>query len=158
MADTIREKIVKNIETTLKTISKANGYENDIKSVQRLLQSGQVVTDVPLLIIAEGDEDAEEGPLATAILTLKRLGVFVVVQTRHDEAIDTRASDEILNTLRADVEKAMMVDHTRGGFAIDTHPPSSTALDTEEGQPEIASLMQFQIDYRHARQDPTSLT
>lgn len=155
MADTIREKIMKNIQASLEAITTLNGYVNTIISIQRFKQSGQAVLDVPAILIAEGDEDAEYGP--HPIMT-KRLEIYLAVVTRQDEEADSRSAAEVVNSLTGDVIRAMANDFTRGGNAIDTIERGSGPIEVEEGQPELGILMRYEIHYRHGRTDPTSLT
>lgn len=155
MADTIREKIMKNILASLEAIKSINGYVNTVASVQRFKQSGQAVLDVPSILIAEGDEDAEYGPHPTMS---KRLEVYLAVITRQDEESDSRSAAEVMNSLIGDVVRAMANDFTRGGNALDTIEQGSGPIEVEEGQPEIGILMRYEIMYRHGRTDPTSVT
>lgn len=155
MADTIRERIVKNIVTSLQGITVANGYDNTVLSVQRLKQSGNPAIDVPLILVAEGPENASAGPNP---LTNKVLEVSIGIVTRQDEAVDPRSADEMMNSLRGDVEKAMVSNYTRGGLAIDTMATGGTRIGVQEGEPELGIEMLFEIHYRHARTDPRSLT
>ena len=154
MADSIREKIMKNIKTVLQTITVGNGYSNTILSVQRFIQSGHKLLDVPVILISEGSETAED---KAPNLTMKTLSVYLAVITRQDETIDTRSGAEVMNSIVADVEKAMVADFTRGGNSIDTKIISSDPIDVQDGEPELGVLMQFEIIYRHGRTDPTSI-
>lgn len=152
MSDSIRELIVKNRKAALETITVANGYDNTIASVQRRMQGGQTFTAVPVIIITEDDED-KTGEAAHPYI-YKRLMIALSVVTRIDEAADSRSADEVLNSLRADVEKAWMADNTCGGYAIDTDYEGSGPLDVIEGQPEIGSFIMFSVQYRHKSKDP----
>lgn len=146
---------MKNILTSLEAIKSINGYVNTVASVQRFKQGGQSVLDVPSILIAEGDEEAEYGPYP--IMT-KRLEVYLAVVTRQDEEADSRSAAEVVNSLTGDVIRAMANDFTRGGNAIDTIERGSGPIEVEEGQPELGMLMRYEIHYRHGRTDPTSLT
>ena len=60
MADTIRELIQQNIDTVLKTIQAANGYDNTMASVQRWEQNGNSLRLVPCIIQIPGIEDKKQ--------------------------------------------------------------------------------------------------
>ena len=151
MGDTVREKIMQNIETTMNEISKANGYSNDIASVQRWRQGGNPRTDVPCIVINCGPEEKEPvpNPLTTCMLT-----VNIDVWIRHDEDDVPGSTDAILNSLLGDVEKALMVDITRGGYAVDTVSERNIPFAMDEGAPHAGITMDVGIHYRHKITDP----
>lgn len=158
MADSIRETIMKNVQSTLEGITVAAGYANTIQSVQRYRQAGQDVRLAPGALVSEGDEEIDEGPLSGANgLVTKRLTVGVLLYARQ-EPTDTKSGDEVINSLQADVEKALATTYTRGGKAIDTKEVGNGRLDPEDGVPELNRLLIYELHYRHRREDPTSLT
>jgi len=150
----IRELIIQNIKAELEKITIANGYQNDVVNVQRFLQPGVKGKDIPYLIIFEGDETVTE---QSSNVTWKDLIVRVGIITAQDEDVDGRAADEIVGTLRADVEKAMLVDRLRGSNAIETTFMSSTAITAEEGQPSLEIELQFNVHYHQVAGDPYTI-
>jgi hypothetical protein len=161
---TIRERIMKVLKTTLEGITVTNGYANTIPAggVQRFTQSGQVYNKSIVIVIHEGTDEPTEGPLAGAqSLTTRKLDVALEVVTRHDEAADARASEEIVNTLRGDVEKALMSNPTwkegATDLALKTFPPSFTPIFAFEGQRDLTFIAECTVQYRHRRTDPTAL-
>ena len=54
---TVRENILENLRTSLAVITTANGYHNDIQSVQRWRQQGNSLVAVPCIVINAGPED-----------------------------------------------------------------------------------------------------
>lgn len=151
MGDTVREKIMQNVETTLKTISKANGYNNDIASVQRWYQSGNTFSQVPCIVIYGGPEEKEQAP--DPLITCRFL-ISIILCIRHDEEDIPGPTDAILNNLLGDIEKALMVDHKRGGYAVDTIPQSNDIFERIEGQPYAGIVVNVEIHYRHRTNDP----
>ena len=65
-----------------------------------------------------------------------------------------QATDTILNSLLGDIEKAIMQDITRGGFAKDTNIKSNVLFETLEGQPQAGVVMELEIIYQHKQDDP----
>ena len=118
---TIRESILENLRTTLAEITAANGYHNDIASVQRWRQSGNSLLNIPCIVINAGPE--EKDPIPNPFTTC-RLTVYLDVWMRQDQS-DPQPTDTLLNSLLGDIEKALMVDYTRGGFAKDTNIKSN---------------------------------
>ena len=110
---TVRESILENLRTTLEQITEANGYHNDIASVQRWRQSGNSLLNVPCIVINAGPEEKEPVPNP---FTTCRFTVYLDVWMRQDQS-DPQPTDALLNSLLGDIEKALMVDYTRGGFA-----------------------------------------
>lgn len=153
MAESVREKIMQHIQDTLEWITVENGYSNTLRSVQRFRQDGQELANLPAAILIEGSDDVESnGPLE---LTSRSLMVSVVLIHRQDTDTDARAASELMNSLLADVQRAMQVDHTRGGVALDTTEIGIGELNVEEGQPELVQSIAYRIAYRHERRDPT---
>lgn len=150
MAETIREKILANIKTTLEGISIANGYNNDIAGVERWKQHGNSLREVPCIIINGGPEDKEAGPNP---LVSCKFTAYLDIWIRQDKE-DVNPTDSILNSLLGDVEKAMMVDCTRGGDAKDTNILSNTPFETVEGAPHAGLIVEVEIIYRHYQNDP----
>lgn len=157
MADSIRELILKNIKTTLEGVTVGNGYLTTLASVQRFLQSGQVLASTPTVLILEGDDDVDqEGPQSGAnSLVTRTLNVALEVEHRQDLATETASASEAMNVIVADIQKAMQVDYQRGGNALDTNEVSVSPILAFESQPELVCTMVYQIRYRHRRTDPT---
>ena len=147
---TIRENILENIKSTLETIRVANGYANDIASAQRWLQKGNTFRLIPCIIINAGPEEIEQtpNPLVTCKLTIY-LDVFI-----RQEETDTISTDALLNSLLGDIEKALMVDYTRGGFAENTNIKSNMTFEAVEGQPNAGIVVELEIIYQHLITDP----
>lgn len=146
---------MKHIKTTLEAITVANGYANTLLAVERVLQSGQS-SQPPMAYALEGDDDANQGPIFGADSLLSRtLNVGVVLVVQQDEDTDSRSASEVMNSLIADVQKAMQVDYSRGGLAVNTEESSVSAVQIEEGMPILSSTIAYRITYRHRRTDPT---
>jgi hypothetical protein len=156
MSDSVREQIMKNLQSTLQTITVENGYANTLNAVERVLQQGQS-SQPPMAYVLEGDDSVVPGgPLFGADRLLARqLNVGVVVVVQQDETVDARSASEVMNSLIADVQKAVQVDYSRGGLAINTEETSVSAVQIEEGMPVLSSTIVYEITYRHRRTDPT---
>lgn len=147
----VRENILENIRTTLTGITIANGYENTLASVQRWRQDGNQTAEIPFAIVKSLPENKTVGP--NPMVTC-RLTVWVLVATRQDE--DAVGSTEtVLNSLTTDVEKALMVDVTRGGQARDTNILGIEPFDEVEGQPAAGVIIELEVNYQHLQTDPT---
>ena len=148
---TIRERILANIKTTLEAITIANGYVNTIASVQRWDKRGNPLRQVPCIVVNAGQEEKQMSP--NPYFTC-RLSVYLDVWIRQDEA-DATATDVILSGILGDIEKAIMIDNTRGGFAIDTNIKSNVPFETVEGQPHAGLTIELEVLYQHTQSDPS---
>ena len=151
MADSIREKIMANIKTALAAITTVNGYVNNITNVQRWKQNGNSIATVPAIIINGGPEDNKDDrfPLTTCMMT-----IFVDLYIREAES-STSDTDTVLNSLLQDIKKAVKVDITRGGNAVDTTFKSIVPFETIEGQAFAGLIIEVEVEYRHQQTDPT---
>ncbi|MEI8350093.1 MAG: hypothetical protein WCI77_08055 [Candidatus Omnitrophota bacterium] len=148
MANTVRENILANIKTVLTGITVAGGYANTIASVQRWNQSGNSFIDTPCLIINAGPEEKEHRP---GFITSCKLSVLIDLWV-----IKPTDSDTYLNSLLGDVEKALMTDYTRGGYAANTKLLGVLPFEAAEGQPYCGLIINVEIEYRHKSTDPTT--
>ncbi len=147
---TVRESILENIKTALESITEAGGYHNTIAGVQRWRQSGNSLVNIPCIVINAGPENKEPVPNP---FTTCRFTVYLDIWTRQDES-DLASTDAILNSLLGDVEKALMIDVTRGDFAKDTNIRSNIMFETAEGQPHAGIILELEIVYQHRQTDP----
>ncbi len=147
---TIRENILANIKTTLEGITEANGYNNDIASVQRWMQRGNILKSVPCIVISAGQEDKrpEPNPLMSC-----RITVYLELYLRQNET-DQTPTDSLINSLLGDIEKALMLDYTRGGNALDTNIRAIIPFETQEGQVNAGAVIEIEILYQHQQNDP----
>ena len=63
MADTIAERIMQNLVTTLQGITVANGYSATIAQVYRNTDPSLSVVTFPYVFVPEPQEDTVDGPL-----------------------------------------------------------------------------------------------
>jgi hypothetical protein len=149
---TIRENILANLKTVLSTISIANGYDNNIASVQRYLMHGNPLVNVPAIIITAGPERKapNPNPLQTCHMT-----VFLEIWVTQAQS-DTTPTDTVINSIYGDIEKAVMVDVTRGGNAIDNLVVGAVPFETIEGQPYAGLIIELDVEYQHNQNDPES--
>jgi hypothetical protein len=150
MSDSIRESILLNLKTTLEGITTVAGYNYTILSVQRWQSRGNNYASVPCIVINSGAEDKEPGPDPQ---TTCKFIVFIEATHRQDDD-STENSDTIISKLLADIEKAVMADYTRGGYAEDTKILGNVPFETVEGQPAFGIIVNVEIHYRHKNTDP----
>jgi hypothetical protein len=152
MSTSRRESILANIKTTLDGVKIANGYENTLASVQRWKRSGNILNNMPCVIVNAGIEFKEAGPNPQKTCTFM---VHLEIWHRQDEE-GTSDTDTLLNSLLLDVEKSLMVDATRGGYAVDTKVGSIVPFETLDGKPDFGAFVELEIIYQHAFDDPAA--
>ncbi len=121
--DPIEFRIVQNLQSALKNISKSGGYHHDIDALAVKLDPNHDVESLigeepllPFLALEYGPQVFEYQP-ASQIITIVPLTIHAVGDS------DTEDDDSLMLTyltLCADVEQAIAVDTTRGGLATDT--------------------------------------
>ena len=151
MPNSVREQIMADVVTEIETVTTGNGYDNTIVSVQRYMQSGMSIHDVPCCIVNFENERKEQGPSnrVTCELFLS-IDIFAI----HDEAQVTGSTAQLLNSLSADVEKALMADPQRGGLCRTSVIEGIRPFRLAEGNPISAVMLQYHATYCHDLSDP----
>lgn len=147
---------MQHLQATLEGVTVANGYGNTLHLVERFQQEGQAPVMGHGCYLIDGDDTVEGILLAgTQDLLSRRKHVDVVIIARQDVDQDARSASELMNSLEADVRKALNLDHTRGGLAVNTEETQANELDVEIGMPDLRRVVSYDIRYRHRRLDPT---
>jgi len=117
MTEPIIENISANIATTLAGVTVANGYHQTL-TVKRSRRSDfeDIAENTYTAILIQEEETDRQGPYGLRDQAMNySIAVLVLDDDRTTDAIDT-----LKNRVRSDIEKALRVDPTRGGYAIDT--------------------------------------
>lgn len=146
----VRENLLENIKTTLEGITKANGYDYDIASVQRWKQHGNDFISQPVIIICAGNEEKEATPSSLVTCNLK---VYLDVYVRQEEDA-TEPTDTLLNEILRDIEVALSADYTRGGYAHETRVTNIFPFVTSEEAPHAGFTIEVTVLYQHDYGDP----
>lgn len=153
--DSVRERIMNNIQAALEAITVSNGYVNTLNRVERVLQRGQTFAP-PMAVLIEGEDTVRTGPLlGNDALLSRELQVGVVLVVQQDDDVDARSASEVMNSLVADVQKKLQEDYRRGELALDTVERAVSPIEQEDGQPRLVCSIEYMIPYRHRRLDPT---
>jgi hypothetical protein len=154
--DSVAERIMQHLQTTIEGITVANGYRNAIHTVQRFQQDGQPPIEGHGVLLIDGDDIPEGLVMAGAFdLVSRRKHVDFIIIAQQDSETDSRSASELMNSLEADVRKAVNADHTRGGVAVNTEETQASEHDVQLGMPELRRVLGYDIRYRHRRLDPT---
>lgn len=153
MADSVRERILQDVEATLRMVKTTNGYANTIAKVMRVDFTNPFNGPFPLALIHEPDENY------TLIGSRGNDDVYQVdVNLEIGLWIEKPGASKAtpMNSLLADVKKALMVDRTRGELAISTRPSRVTMSVLDETMTPSAATVSWVISYRHLGSDPAT--
>lgn len=147
MADSIREKILANIETTtLEGITIAAGYGVNIGQVERGKVNALSLERFPAALIFPG-EDEPQSLISDITDRTWQILLFLWVVAQKDIS-------KAMEIFLAAVQKAMIVDYTRGGNAMDTAEGTIMTIRIEEEDTQGGFLLNYSIRYRTKRGDP----
>ncbi len=148
----MRESIMDNMVTTLAAITTAGGYNFNVGECLLGLKS---VTDQPAdiapnIYIAGADEKRKNVAQRTYRSDLL---VSVIGYVKLTDNADKPTLERLLSRLIADITKALMVDVTRGGYAVTTEIGD---IDTDKGffAPFAAVELTVRVDYTAAVATP----
>ena len=151
MADTVRERILQNLVTTLQGVTTSAGYATTLRKVTRIPASAFSLTELPMVMLVDASEEKEDGNPAQFTRCLLHLELICW------NANYSTPSEEALKILGS-VEKALYVDQRRGGLAIDTDVTGNETLIAEEAMPYGGVTIFMDVHYRHRLGDPYALT
>jgi len=154
MAKPVINYIAENLRDLMLTITKVNGYEQDIRqSSLKTAASSINFSSYPAVDFIGKVRKTDESDHGWQVCILEvSIGVYT------DDTIDV---PEALSKLVADIEKALAVDGTRGGYALDT---AVTDIDyeymTEHSEADFTGFASIgvEVEFEHPRDDPYSVS
>ncbi len=150
MSTPIIEYITIDIETAINAITTANGFNQDLTAIRPKRNDFKdiIPKDLTVLIKQADEEEAE-----SEIINIKKwLQPFVIMAIVIDSDDATASIDTRINQVRADIQKKLMEDYTRGGYATDTIILPSAEFEGEKGFTGIA--VNIAVKYRVNFDDP----
>lgn len=153
MPTPIRELIFQDLKVALQAISGGAEYNNTIPTGNVNIIHGNKEEDAyeePYIYIYPNPETVsldrgERGKW------FKVLGIGIEVWLRENEKANLGAT---INEMLYDVEKAVMVDPTRGGNAIETHLVSNTVFINDMASPLCGLIVEIEVYYQNDIFDP----
>ena len=156
MTEPIIEQILLDVVDTVNGITTGAGYQQTLTAVrptrQDLDDEGPVDNGTVLVVFSDPEPDAEHSnagnPARQAWMVQLVLVAYVIPSDASETPIDT-----LINRVRADIEKALQADHTRGGLANWTRPAGSLKFIQEGGA--VSGVAVFaDVLYRTPINDP----
>jgi len=133
----VRERILDNIETTLKGIKTVDGYNENVGLVTREIYNWTNLSprDKPAVIIqwVQDDKSNDINIEGQHILSFLRVRIRGVYYSKTD-------LEGKLNDFLEDIEKIMSADQTRGGYANYTSPD---VINTYQSESEFNVIFDF---------------
>lgn len=154
MPDPIQTLVIENLVSTLRGITKAGGYDNSLDKAEQVVAFGESIPEVSKFpaVLVHVVEDAGDYEFHAGF-----------VEHRMVLALQCIARDGNANTARstaqglvADIQRALMNDHQRGGYAIDTRVSADAVEFDLTSLPHIYFTVAVEIEYRHGVRDPRS--
>lgn len=146
---TVQERILLDYVSTLKTVLKSNGYELDVKHVERRHAPADKANAYPSIFVIGGPETKSQ-PVAHGV----DAGLPVILQI-YFEAENGDDPYPDIDKLIKNIEAAICADPTRGGLATATEAVENERHVFAENAPRYELFMSFISWYRHAYGDPT---
>ena len=145
------EHIAENIKTAVSAITIANSFNQDLVGIRPKRRDFRDAAwgDGTVLISQREKVPSDEAVIGSATWWVQfALAAIVIDSDDAETSIDTR-----LNQVAADIEKKMMVDVTRGGYAIDTRLDGAGPFISDDGS--ISGVMvMVSVLYRTKIEDP----
>jgi len=143
----IVELIAQNVATTLATVTTANGYQYNL-AVERPHRRDQLPRLRDQLVIPYmGDPLVQDGPLSKTQYQQPFFILFFAAVASGSQ-VETK-----VNRITADIIKALMVDRTRGGYAIDTMAGEWAEFDDVPAGMD-GRVVQIDVQYRVQQNNP----
>ncbi len=143
----LRKQILENIRLTLAEKIGGDNYNNDIneEDVSNRTKKWDECPNYPYICV-NGAEERKEDERESLMFAYMTVRLYLYVQDGTD-------APSKLEDLIQDVEKAMYIDETRGGLAVNT---VATGIETDNGWLQSYGMAEFtfQVQYRYEYGNP----
>lgn len=146
--DSIAERVLDNVETTLGTVNGGPTYSSSL--VGRVRRWGGNVVEIasfPAAIIVPGNESSDDSQ-SGRISHVLSIDILLAVRDQNWK--------EAINKLVADTTVALTNDYTRGGNAMTTRIGSTEVYEGEMDGPLGSARLRLDVLYRTLYHDPTT--
>ncbi len=147
----IRKEIIDDLVAHLRNMSEGTGYNFDWQYVTAHIESGEA-PGYPAIALEREEEDVDWSSHPRFIRVLP-ITIHAVAATEHTDEEDP---DETGAWMIEDIERAVMVDHTRGDNAHDTAVVANDDYPTEPGW--VYAYVRIEVKYQTHIRDPRSIT
>ncbi len=154
------EQIAQAIVRRIRNVQTKNGYQLDVADVVRPTGRGFEWSPqhLQVVVVQSDTERLEEGDVDSSTIIIAYRQTFRIeleVMPQEDENVPW---DQVMNVLRADVERAICTDddlHWQywGGLAKNSMLGSPQLEPSVDGS-HLSVVLSLEVDYRHAENDP----
>jgi hypothetical protein len=154
MSYPISELVTQNVVDTLAGVQTTSGYNVNLRVEPYDEQGNNTVGDLVCIVGFGADELADDNDTPIGFTAWRR-PYWAMVYIFHPEAVTTQAYNQRVNVVRADVEKAIMQDYSRGLNAQNTWTQQPTPF--QDANDAKGIIVRFTVLYRHLEGNPYSL-
>jgi len=155
MSVPVIEAIAADILSVVNTVTTANGYNQNLagtRPTSREWRDGRAQSDGTVIVVQQGSDEDEDASAAGNVGMTAWYERFALVAYVIDSDTETTPMDTRTNQVRADLEKALTEDRTRGGRALDTIVRAPEFFDQGPGATGIVVVID--VRYRTDEDDP----
>lgn len=145
MADARKTQILDALLASLATVTTTNGYSRTVKSVHRSATGIPAMANMDAVCILSAD--VRKDHLVSCTVATMTVTLLAMVEER-------RELEAAIDAIEADIEKALGVDPSLGGLAIDTKVMAAREAVSEELEGLGGTVLEIEIKYRHRVGDP----
>lgn len=152
----VRAQILAALRTQLLAIDGTGKFHHDVAGgggVQRWQQDGNDFQQLPTIAL-QWTDDVVAGEVASDPLGFESCQMQVVIDGILKHQAVGPSSDEQLEELLEDIERAVMADRTLAGLCEDIHRIRTVPATTLEGQPFLGGHVRFRISYHRQVANP----
>ena len=154
MSTSIIESIAQDVLATVNGVTVAAGYHQTLSGLRPpRLPGADEAFDNNTVVLAQSNptRDTDNSGMGNAAMLAWRqpfaLIAYVIASDSETSSLDAR-----INEVRSDLEKALMADRTRGGYAIDTQILEPELFDFDPATTGI--IVMCEVFYRTREDDP----
>ena len=145
----VKEQVLDNLKTTLELIAGGASYHTTLRGVHRLRGvNAMQLQQFPAVIIDVAGTAHDDGVNGMVSCSMD-VNLVAVITDRTDPAQE-------LEWLAADIKRALLIDVTRGGAAVDTKFVSDDIQISDDVTSVAAVQVQARVRFRHLYADPNT--
>lgn len=153
MAESVEQRILDNVVSTLQGITTGAGYQQTVKQVYVFEGNALDAPEIPCAVVLhERTERSAVAPRAPNGVVTCFLHLLVWASIEKEPTTWKRD----IGRLASDIDKALRVDWTRGALAFDTHVDEVKVANEGDGFPVPVAQLAVRIHFRTAYEDSTA--
>lgn len=157
VAASVEERILDNVIETLRGISEGDTYHTDVRRVYLMTSNVMEVPEMPAIIVVPmASPEAYRDACGVTVHMKMALVCGIEAQPGSGDPEDPTPWARDVRRLAVDARRALRVDHTRGGLAVDTAVDEAEVFDAAPDTTIAGAQVLVDVHFRHHFTDPTS--